>query len=98
MIDLESMEWTTAKTGPGGNGALTADLLRQFRDGDDSAFGELYQQVCHQNTVGEASHGRDCTQLVASPASAAAWNRGLHSCVDEQLSPQCRADTRQVAC
>jgi hypothetical protein len=56
MIDLESTEWKAAKASPGGNGALTADLLRQFREGDDSAFGELYQQVCHQGTVGEVAY------------------------------------------
>ena len=76
MIDLESPQWKTAKASPGGNGALTADLLRQFRDGDDSAFGELYQQVCHQNTVGEVAY-LAAPQMVAIARNSLPHRRAL---------------------
>jgi len=55
VIELDSTAWADVKASPGGNGVLTAQLLADLRDGDESAWGELYQQVCHQNSVGEVA-------------------------------------------
>jgi hypothetical protein len=55
VLDLKSPAWATISASPGGNGVLTARLLGQLWDGDESAWAELYQQVCHQNTVGEVA-------------------------------------------
>jgi hypothetical protein len=35
---------------------LAAELLRRVRGGDDSEYGELYHQVCHQFTVGPVAY------------------------------------------
>ena len=35
---------------------LAAQLLRQIREGDDSAYGELSEQVCHQFSVGAVAY------------------------------------------
>ena len=56
MLDLESPEWAEVSASPGGNGVLTARLLRQLWLGDETAWPELYQQVCHQNSVGEVAY------------------------------------------
>ena len=56
MLDLESPVWDTISASPGGTGALAAGLIRRARDGDESAYGELYHQVCHQFTVGEVAY------------------------------------------
>lgn len=47
MLELKSLEWESIAS----NGRLTAQLIAEFQNGDDSALGELYQQLCHQNTV-----------------------------------------------
>lgn len=52
MLDLKSPEWVKIK--PGGSGALTAELLARLSEVyDTEALGELYNQVCHQNSVNE---------------------------------------------
>jgi hypothetical protein len=56
MIDLDSPAWGIIPASPGGTGALAARLLRQARDGDESAYGELYHQVCHQFSVGAVAY------------------------------------------
>ncbi len=56
MLDLDSSVWGTILASPGGTGTLAAKLLRQARDGDESAYGELYHQVCHQFTVGAVAY------------------------------------------
>jgi len=55
VLDLNSTAWADITASPGGNGMLTAQLLAHLRDGDESAWGELYQQVCDQNSVGEVA-------------------------------------------
>jgi hypothetical protein len=56
VLELDSTGWADIKASPGGDGMLTAQLLAHLRDGDESAWGELYQQVCHQNSVGEVAY------------------------------------------
>jgi hypothetical protein len=56
MLDLNSTEWANIESSPGGNGLLTAELLAQLWSGDDDALPELYQQVCHQNSIGETAY------------------------------------------
>ena len=56
MLALDSPRWATIQASGGGTGALTASLLRQASTGDEEAFGELYNQVCHQNTVGQVAY------------------------------------------
>jgi hypothetical protein len=56
MLALDSPEWGKIPSSPGGTGALTARLLCQVRDGDESAYLELYHQVCHQFTVGAVAY------------------------------------------
>src|SRR5690349_17260390 len=56
MLDLDSPAWNGIPASPGGTGSLTARLLRQARDGDEEAYGELYHQVCHQFTVGAVAY------------------------------------------
>lgn len=55
MLDLDSLEWTKIRASAGGNGELTAKILKQLYNGDDSEWEELYHQLCHQNTVGETA-------------------------------------------
>jgi hypothetical protein len=56
MLDLDSPRWAEIPASCGVNSALTVKLLRQVRAGDDSAYGELYHQVCHQFTVGVVAY------------------------------------------
>lgn len=56
MIDLDSPAWGSIPASPGGTGTLAARLLREARDGDESAYGELYHQVCHQFSVGAVAY------------------------------------------
>ncbi len=55
MLDLSSEQWANISASPGNDGTLTASLLRRLAEGDEDALDELYQQVCHQNTVGEVA-------------------------------------------
>jgi hypothetical protein len=56
MLSLDSPRWADIPASGGMNSALTVRLLRQARAGDDSGYPELYHQVCHQFTVGEAAY------------------------------------------
>ncbi|HVE58574.1 MAG TPA: hypothetical protein VNB22_17200 [Pyrinomonadaceae bacterium] len=56
MLELKSSEWSKIRASAGGNGLLTAELLQQLYDSDESAWSEFYQQVCHQYTVGETAY------------------------------------------
>ena len=56
MLDLKSPEWAHLRASSGGNGVLTAELLAELYAGDANAWGELCNQVCHQNTVGEVAY------------------------------------------
>lgn len=56
MLDLDSPRWGDIPSSPGGTGLLAAQLLRQIRGGDDSACGELFEQVCHQFSVGAVAY------------------------------------------
>ena len=51
MLDLESLEWEAIAS----NGKFTAQLIIKVQAGDDSALDELYQQLCHQNTVSKVA-------------------------------------------
>jgi hypothetical protein len=55
MLDLESNEWTRINSSSGGNGEFTAKLLIRLKNGDESAWTDLYHEVCHQNSVGEVA-------------------------------------------
>lgn len=56
MLDLKSNVWANIEASSGGKGLLTAELLTQLWDGDESAMDELYQQICHQYSVGETAY------------------------------------------
>jgi hypothetical protein len=56
MLDLDSPHWADIPASSGMNSALALKLLRQARAGDDSGYPELYHQLCHQFTVGEAAY------------------------------------------
>jgi len=56
MLSLDSPAWDTIPSSPGGTGTLTAQLLRSIRNGDDSAYDELYHQICHQLSVGAVAY------------------------------------------
>ncbi len=56
MLDLNSPRWKQLKASPGGDGELAVALLRKVLNGDHSAYDELYQQVCHQFSVGEVAY------------------------------------------
>jgi hypothetical protein len=56
MIDLKSPVWGMIAASCGGDGLFAAQLLRDLRDGDESAMDELHHQICHQFTVGETAY------------------------------------------
>ena len=56
MIDLDSPLWDSIPASCGSTGTLAAKLLRRVRDGDDSAYDELYHQICHQFSVGAVAY------------------------------------------
>jgi hypothetical protein len=58
MLDYDDQRWETLQASPGGTGELAARLLSQIRDGKgvDAAYAELYEQICHQGTVGEVAY------------------------------------------
>jgi hypothetical protein len=56
MLALDSPTWATIPSSPGGTGLIAAQLLRQIRGGDDSGYGELFEQVCHQFSVGAVAY------------------------------------------
>lgn len=91
MIELESTEWKTLK-----NGALVAALLRQFRDGDDSAFGELYNQVCHQYTVSAAAY-MAVPHMVAIARSSSPHRRALLLCIAGSIVASMNCNSRDAA-
>lgn len=56
MLDLDSPLWASIPASCGMSNDLTVELLRQVRAGDDSAYAELYHQVCHQFSVGAVAY------------------------------------------
>ncbi len=76
MLDLTSPLWAGVQASAGGNGLLTAALLRQLRAGDAGAWAELHHQVCHQDTVGETAYVA-APHMVAIAQTAAARLRSL---------------------
>jgi hypothetical protein len=56
MLSLDSPAWDAIPASPGGTGTLTARLLRNIRDGDESAYDELHHQVCHQFSAGAVAY------------------------------------------
>jgi hypothetical protein len=56
MLDLDSPLWATIPASSGMTSALAVKLLRQVQAGDDSAYAELYHQVCHQFSVGAVAY------------------------------------------
>ncbi len=56
MLDLRSQQWSAIRASAGGDGMLTATLLRQMTDGEESACAEMREQICHQHTVGEVAY------------------------------------------
>ncbi len=56
MLDLDSPRWADIPASCSRSSALAVKLLREARAGDDSAYAELYHQVCHQFTVGPVAY------------------------------------------
>jgi hypothetical protein len=56
MLELDSPLWADIPASSGMNSVLAVKLLRQAHAGDDSVYPELYHQLCHQFTVGEAAY------------------------------------------
>jgi hypothetical protein len=56
MLDLDSPRWKEIPASCGMSSALTVKLLRQVREGNDTAYDELYHQVCHQFSVGAVAY------------------------------------------
>jgi hypothetical protein len=54
----ERIDWHTLRASGGGSGSLTGELLARIERGDvdDMTLGELYNQICHQGTVGETGY------------------------------------------
>lgn len=47
MLELETKKWSEFSN----NGELVLSLLLKAQQGDESVYGELYNQICHQNSV-----------------------------------------------
>jgi hypothetical protein len=56
MLDLDSPVWASVPASCDMTSVLTVELLRQVWTGDDTAYAELYNQVCHQFTVGAIAY------------------------------------------
>lgn len=57
MLSLESDEWKTLSGSPGGDGVMTAALLKTlYVKNSIDDWAELHQQVNHQFTVGETAY------------------------------------------
>jgi len=56
MLDLNSPEWTTLVSSPGGDGAMAASLLLKLKGGDESSWDEFHHQVCHHGSVSEVGY------------------------------------------
>lgn len=56
MLDLDSPLWANIPASCSMSGGRTPKLIRQIRAGDDRAYDELTQELCHQLTVGEVAY------------------------------------------
>lgn len=55
MLALGAGRWSELRASPGGNGELARNLIREIRAGKYTDYAELYQQACHQFSVGEVA-------------------------------------------
>jgi hypothetical protein len=57
MLALESDEWQMVPGSAGGDGVMTAAMLKELYASDSvEAWGELHNQINHQFTVGETAY------------------------------------------
>jgi hypothetical protein len=74
MLPLNSSRWDELAASSGGSGRMAADLIGQVRAGDQSAYAELSEQLCHQFSVGEVAYAA-VPHLVDLAASLGPYER-----------------------
>ena len=56
MLEIKSKLWEKLHSSISGNGLMSMNLLNDIAGGDESAFDELLNQVCHQFKVEEVAY------------------------------------------
>jgi hypothetical protein len=55
MNEIDKINWNELQSAVGSPGRIVAELLHAIENGDTSAYDELFEQVCHQFSLGTAS-------------------------------------------
>jgi hypothetical protein len=74
MLDLDSSRWQELRA-CGEDGRIVAQLIRRVAAGEESEYGELLNEICHQETVYSAAYAA-VPHLIAIAASKAPGERG----------------------